>query len=71
MAQGQARYQALRQFGLSVDEAETVETLVASVPAEWQATLRMALVVGLGELSIDKPFQTVARGIINRHGQGV
>lgn len=71
MAKTPARHQALRQFGLTVDQSETVETLVNSVPAEWQAILRMALVVGLGELSTDKPFQAVARHILNEHGQGV
>lgn len=62
---------ATKQFGLTVAQAKSVETLVASVPAEMATVLRFALVIGIGEMNPDKPFQTFANNILREYGEGV
>lgn len=62
---------ATKEFGLTVAQARVVESLVATVPAEVASVLRFALVVGIGEMNPDKPFQTVASNILREHSEGV
>lgn len=62
---------ATKQFGLTLSQAKTIETLVTSVPAEFRPILRFALVVGSGEIGADKPFQDIAHNILKNHGKGV
>lgn len=61
----------LRQFGLTIEEAESVEAIVRSVPQEQQAVLRLAIVVGLRETNPGKPFQDFASRIVRNHGKEV
>lgn len=63
-------HKATREFGLTVEQAEQVESLVSTVSSQWQAMLRMALVIGIGELTPGKPFQDVAHRIIDQHSNG-
>jgi len=62
---------ATKQFGLTLTQAQNVEKLVSTVPSELASVLRFALVIGVGELSEDKPFQTIANKIIRDHSEGV
>lgn len=61
----------LRQFGLTIEEAKSVEAIVQSVPAEHQAVLRLAIVVGLGETNPGKPFQDFASRIVRNFSKEV
>ena len=54
-------------FGLTKAEREEVESIVRSVPAEWQAVLRMAIVIGIGEMAPGKPFQDFAKRIMAQY----
>lgn len=58
-------------FGLSKEQSEEVESIVRTVPAEWQATLRMAIVIGIGETRPGRPFQTFAKNIVAQYSEGV
>jgi hypothetical protein len=62
---------ATKQFGLTITEAQNIEKLVLTVPAELASLLRFALVIGVGEMSETKPFQTIASKIIQDHSEGV
>jgi hypothetical protein len=57
-------------FGLSKEQSQEVETIVRTVPAEWQATLRMAIVIGIGETRPGRPFQTLANNIMAQYSAG-
>lgn len=57
-----------REFGLTVKEAENVESIVRTVLPEYQAILRMAIVIGIGEMAPGKPFQDIANRIVSNYG---
>lgn len=54
-------------FGLTKAEREQVESIVRTVPAEWQAVLRMAIVIGIGEMTPGKPFQDFAKRVMEQY----
>jgi hypothetical protein len=55
---------AIRQFGLTIQQAEHVEAIVRSVPPEFQSILRMSIIIGIGEATPGKPFQDIASRIV-------
>lgn len=52
-------------MGLTIKQAEQVESIVRTVPPEHQAILRMAIVIGIGEMTPGKPFQDIASRIVS------
>lgn len=54
-------------FGLTKAEREQVESIVRTVPAEWQAVLRMAIIIGIGEMTPGKPFQDYAKRVMEHY----
>lgn len=56
-------------FGLTKAEREQVESIVSTVPAEWQAVLRLAIVIGIGEMTPGKPFQDFAKRIMEHYSE--
>ncbi len=65
-----SKNKATREFGLTVEQAEQVESLVSTVSPQWQAMLRLALVVGIGETNPEKPFQDVSKRILAQYSVG-